>query len=582
MLSKTPNFDKALDEILEKLSPHQRKCGQCGGVFKVFKEDIEFYQKLRVPPPFLCPDCRKQRRFGFYNDILKFYKKDCLAHPGERVISTFHPESPYKIFDLDYWWSDKWSGENYAKDYDFSRHFFEQFKDFTLSVPHQAILHYQTGVVGSPYTVDVLWAKNCYFTGVAGRMENVHYSYWVVGAKDCLDLLNVSGTENCYQTVNSKRCHSCFFCQNCQECISGYFLYDCRNCQNCFGCYNLRHKSYCFFNEQLTKQEYQQKIQAINLGNRDVLEEYKEKFEKFLAGAIRRNVVADRRNIRSSGDWLFGAKDCYQVFRAEGGTENARYSSDLWDSKDCMDLWIAGPNLFLSYEGGSILNSSHIKFSSYAIRDGLNLEYCLECFDCQHCFGCIGLHHKKYHIFNKPYLEKDYYQLLDKIKTKTLKDREYGEFFPLSMSLHPYNDTYAIIEFPLTREQVLSKGWLWHDEPQTPPDLRGLELVEVKDVPKDIKEVGDDILQKAIVCQVSGKPFRLIRPELDFYRKNNLPIPTRHPFQRILERFQKRNPAKLWKATCAKCLQDMATSYSPEKQKELKIYCQNCYLREVV
>ncbi len=90
-LSQTPNFDKALNEI--------------------FQEDIEFYHKLRVPLPKLCPDCRKQRRFGFYNNILKFYKKED-GRTGQKIISTFHPESPYKIYDLKYWWSDKWGGED--------------------------------------------------------------------------------------------------------------------------------------------------------------------------------------------------------------------------------------------------------------------------------------------------------------------------------------------------------------------------------------------------------------------------------------------------------------------------------------
>ncbi|PKL72194.1 hypothetical protein CVV26_02690, partial [Candidatus Kuenenbacteria bacterium HGW-Kuenenbacteria-1] len=96
MLSKTPQFDKALDEILEKLKPHQKTCQQCQSVFDIFSEDIEFYKMLRVPEPKLCPECRKQRRFGFYNNILKFYKKEDFE-TKEKIISTFPSESPYKI-----------------------------------------------------------------------------------------------------------------------------------------------------------------------------------------------------------------------------------------------------------------------------------------------------------------------------------------------------------------------------------------------------------------------------------------------------------------------------------------------------
>jgi len=581
MPSKTPSFDQELDKILTQLKPCKKTCQQCKKSFEIFQEDIELYKKLKVTPPKLCPNCRKQRRYGFYNNILKFYKKECAVHKNEEVISTFTSKSPYKIFDLKYWWSDKWGAEEYNKTYDFSKSFFEQFQDLNLAVPHPAISHYWKGVVDSPYAISIVYSKNCYLSSVATELENVHYSYWVGFSKDCLDLLNVGDCENCYELISSGDCYNCYFCQESSQCLDSYFLYNCRNCQNCFGCTNLRHKSYCFFNKQLSKEEYKARIRQINLGNRDVLEEYKAKFEKFLKRTIRRNLNNDRKSVNCLGDQLWQVKNCYQLFRADVEIENVRYSTDVTTNiKDGMELWIVGPNLSLSYEVIEAFNSSNIKFS-YFIRDGLGLEYCLECHNCQYCFGCIGLRNKSYHIFNKQYNKEEYYQLLDRIKIKMLKDGEYGEFFPLSQALHPYNDTYAMIEFPLTEQEVLKNGWPWHDEPKIPLDLKGLELVQLKDLPKDIKDVKNDILDKAIVCQVTNKPFRLIKPELEFYKKHNLPIPIKHPYQRLIERFYKRNPSKLWRDTCDKCGQQMYTSYSPDKQKELKIYCDDCYLKEV-
>ncbi|MBI4652778.1 hypothetical protein HY750_00805 [Candidatus Kuenenbacteria bacterium] len=172
--SKTPNFNKALNEILDNLKPHQKICQQCQNVFDIFAEDIEFYKMLQVPPPKLCPECRKQRRFGFYNNILKFYKKENTL-TGEKIISTFSPDSPYKIFDLKYWWSDKWGGEDYGRDYDFNKSFFEQFQKLNLTIPHPAITHYWKGVVDNPYSISLLNAKNCYFTNLGGYVENIHY-----------------------------------------------------------------------------------------------------------------------------------------------------------------------------------------------------------------------------------------------------------------------------------------------------------------------------------------------------------------------------------------------------------------------
>jgi len=394
--------------------------------------------------------------------------------------------------------------------------------------------------------------------------------------------MDVGKCESCYELDNCSSCYNCYFCVDGYQCIDSYFLYSCYNCQNCFGCANLRHKSYCFLNQQLLKEEYQQKIKEINLGNRDVLKKYQEKFEKFFKNAIRKNLNVDRKNINCLGDRLWGAKNCYLVFRTAHEIENVRYADDLiWHTKDSMDVWVVGPNISLSYEVIESYESSNLKFSFF-IHNGLDLEYCLECHNCYNCFGCIGLRNKKYHIFNKSYSEENYWKELDKIKTKILKDKEYGEFFPLSMSLHSYNNTYAMIEFPLTKEQVLKNGWQWHDEPKIPADLMGLELIEAKDVSQDIKDVSDNILEKAIICEITGKPFRIIEPELEFYQKHNLPILTKHPFQRMLEKFQKRNPSKLWKGVCAKCGTQMHTSYTPEKQKELNIYCESCYIKEIV
>ncbi|HDH31654.1 MAG TPA: hypothetical protein ENH26_02675, partial [Candidatus Wolfebacteria bacterium] len=248
-MSNTPQFNKALNDILTTLTPHQKTCLQCNSVFDIFQEDIDFYKKLKVPPPTLCPECRKQRRFAFYNTILKFYKKDCSAHKDEKPISTFYPQSPYKIFDLKYWWSDKWGGEDYSRDYDFNKTFFEQFQKFNLLVPHPAITHYWKGVINSPYTISIIDVKNCYFTSLGGYLENVHYSHWMGESKDCLDSLNFGRCENCYELITSDNCYNCKFCHDSFSCVDSTFLYDCKNCQSCFGCANLRHKSYCFFNE---------------------------------------------------------------------------------------------------------------------------------------------------------------------------------------------------------------------------------------------------------------------------------------------------------------------------------------------
>jgi len=60
-------------------------------------------------------------------------------------------------------------------------------------------------------------------------------------------------------------------------------------------------------------------------------------------------------------------------------------------------------------------------------------------------------------------------------------------------------------------------------------------------------------LNWAIECEITKKPFKIIREELEFYRKHNLPIPRRHPDQRHLDRMKLRNPRKLFMRKCDKC-----------------------------
>ncbi|MDP7247807.1 MAG: hypothetical protein QF741_04245, partial [Candidatus Peribacteraceae bacterium] len=104
-------------------------------------------------------------------------------------------------------------------------------------------------------------------------------------------------------------------------------------------------------------------------------------------------------------------------------------------------------------------------------------------------------------------------------------------------------------------------------------------IIPADQLPDDVDEVPDDILNWAVKCSVSGRPFRIIKQELDFYRRFKLPIPKLHPDERHKARLNKRNPRKLWARTCDKCKKEMQTTYAPERPE--KVFCEECYLKEV-
>jgi hypothetical protein len=177
---------------------------------------------------------------------------------------------------------------------------------------------------------------------------------------------------------------------------------------------------------------------------------------------------------------------------------------------------------------------------------------------CNNCFWCIGLRNQSYCILNKQYTKAEYETLVPQIIKKMKADWERWEFFPSSLSPFGYNETVAQEYFPLTKEEALAK-WFKRSDYEAP-------------FPKgDGKDV--------VICEVSGKPFRLIPQEIEFYKKHNLPLPTKHPDVRHTERMKLRNPRKLRDRKCAKCSADIKTSYAAERPEI--VYCESCYNKEI-
>ena len=577
MKQKTPQFDEASDKILNGLSPHKRTCKQCAHEFDIFAEDIEFLKMLRVPPPTLCPLCRQQRRFGHRIYFLPiFYKKTCAA-PGhsEKIIAYYSDLNPVKVYDDAYYHSDAWDAVSFGKEYDFSRPFFEQWKEFSCDIPRQSLFR-DIASVGTEYTISGLSSKNCYYVAVPYYAEDVYYGFLPFYTKNAVDVSDTDNSESCYSSVSIDHCYRSTFCYESTNCIDSAFLYDCKNCSNCFGCANLRNKQYCFFNEQMTKEEYAKRMSEIDLGKRSEVRKWQAEFEKIFVSAIRKAV----NNIRAEnclGDNLRECRNCYKCFRVVGGGENLRYTAPADRMASAMDA--TGAQSSFLYEAGGVVHAERTLFS-ILIRTGRNVEYSMECNNCDYIFGCVGLKNKKYCIFNTQYTEEEYWMRVDEIKTKMLVDGEYGEFFPLAMSATAYQDSSASVDFPLPEEEVARHGWHVKEREKSDIDLSKMTVLKPGQVPDNISDVTDDILKTPIICERTGKPFRITPFELGFYRAIRLPIPTIHPLERIRDLLKFRRPFRLFRYPCSKCAKDMDTSFDPALQ--YRVYCESCYQQEVV
>jgi hypothetical protein len=151
---------------------------------------------------------------------------------------------------------------------------------------------------------------------------------------------------------------------------------------------------------------------------------------------------------------------------------------------------------------------------------------------------------------------------------------EWGEFFPAKLSPHGYNETVAQDYMPLDKGSAEAIGCSWRKE-KDEENYMGAP-VEVSD---SISDIDEDVCDKILVCEGSGKPFKITTQELKFYKQQGIPLPRRSPAQRHIDRDKLRNTRTLWKRTCTTCKQDISTSYSPERPE--KVYCESCYLSEV-
>jgi len=582
MTSELSWFDSAHHDKVGYTFLVQQFCRNawCRAPFQVTADDLALLEKLApafsgkkytLPPPTLCQDCRQQRRLTYRNERM-FYHRPC-SKTGRSVISIYAKDAPCTVYDQAVWWSDDWDQFASGRPYDVHRSFFEQFHALSLAAPRPCIMN--MGSENSAYTHHAPYNKNCYMCINSGYNQDCFFvTNFSIHSKDCADCLAIQHCERCVECVDCKQCVSCSHLHECETCSDCFFCFDCQSCSNCFGCWNLRHREYCFFNEQLTKADYLSKLKSMATETWTAHERDEPLFRSSLASrAIHRNLLTKQCE-RSTGDRIVqcrDVRDSYYMFDCE----ECAHCYDCGDTKSSMDA-LEPYHGELQYEThGCNLGYNLIACSkSYECSNVYLSEYCFSCTD---CFGCFGLRKAKHCILNTQYSQEEYERLVPQIIERMRADGEWGEFFPAILSPFAYNETVAQEYFPLSKEEVLQRGWKWWEQQDEMSKVT--KVIPAAKLPDAITAIPDDILNWAIECSVTQRPFRIIRQELEFYRKMNLPVPRFHPDERHRRRMALRNPRHLWNRKCQKCGKGMETTFAPDRPEI--VYCEECYLKEV-
>lgn len=202
-----------------------------------------------------------------------------------------------------------------------------------------------------------------------------------------------------------------------------------------------------------------------------------------------------------------------------------------------------------------------------------DITYSDFCNNSHDLFGCVCLNHQQFCILNKQYNEAEYKILREKIIEHMKVAGEWGNFFPANLSCFGYNETTANLYFPLTKEEAIARDFNWKDQlekPATPQNYK---------IPDDIKDVGNELLNEILVCNICGKNHKIIEQEFKWLKANGVPISRRCMGCRLQRRADMRNPRVLFKRSCQKCGTEVKTTYAPERPET--VYCEACYLKTV-
>ncbi|MFA5800102.1 MAG: hypothetical protein WC840_04040 [Candidatus Peribacteraceae bacterium] len=583
----------------------QSVCQKCRASFDIYADEEAFLSKIgftfgrttvHPPPPVYCPDCRLKIRTCHRNERFMYRRKSTLS--GKEIVSLVHDEplwgKPYTVCSSEEWNADANDFCAYGREYDFSRPFFGQFADLHKAVPRMALTVVSNE--NSDFTTGTGYCRNCYLINSSEYCEDCYYGKLIQSCKNSVDCSYLYDSELCYECFSVYSSYNCLhlsFSRNCRDCSFSTYLV---GCSNCCLCSNLRQKDYHFLNQPLPEEEYERRVRDFR-GSWAKTVEMKKMLQE-----VRWKMVYRASNIVQSehctGDFIENSRsclDCYDV----NESQDCRYVTvgvKVKDNVDCSNMYIKPE---LCYETMGTIEVYSVAYCIYVFHSQ-NLLYCQYCYNCRDCFGCDGLKRKQHCILNKQYTKEEYETLVPKIIEHMRHDGNgaamnpsgatavataggeassgsWGKFFPPALSPYGYNESLASEYMPLTKKEALSQGFYWRTVEEKKPVVT--KTIGAADLPDRIGDIPDDVLNWAIVCEVTGRPFRIIKQELDFYHRQEIPLPRVHPDERYDARLRLRNPRKLWTRPCMKCGKEMQTTFGPDRPDI--VYCENCYLKEV-
>jgi len=584
-------FEKEL-EILDKISP-------------VFD-----WKKYSLPTPNLSPKAREIKKMIWRNER-NLYKRKCDL-TGKDMISVYSPEYEWKVYYFKDFYSDDWNSSDYKIEFNKNKTVKKQLWEFLKNIPKRSInLDDAISMENCDYCNYWIESKDSYMCQTPVMSEKCFYSSTPFNSSYCFDTHLCEECENSYESIDCSKSYKLFYCQNVEESSDCYFWKDLKNCNDCIWCVGLRWKKYYIFNKEVWKVKYEAELVKI-FNDYNSFVKFNKKYNLFLEKFLKKN-LNNRMSENSYWDWIIWSKNI--IFWKDCITlEDSFYCTVAWitatDLISCTSVWMNINNLVDSIWCSNSSKSWFLSFASWN-----NSFYLMDVRFSNNCLLSSWFQNGEYIILNKKYPKDEYEQKAAKIVEKMQEEKIWWEFFPSEFSPFPYNDTIANDYYPvkyivyldqnkkiikreinnekwewtvyiLESDKFLSKavldlGWKekinikWRTKENETEIPEWINIINAEKLPEKISEVNDDILSSIIICKKSKRPFKIIKDELEFYKKYNLPLPRLHPEERHKIRFNKRPKNDLFLKSCCKCNKEVLSALDNEK-----IICEECYLKE--
>lgn len=551
------------------MPPIQRVCKITGKKFEVSELEQKLREQFGAPLPDTHPYERMRRLLAFRN-VYTLYNDNCDLC-GKHTLSIWGENPKFPVYCSTCWASDKWQAPEANLDLD--KPFFEQLKELYGRCGRSARV-IQEPFVNSDYCNAATGLKNCYMCFNSQFCEDSQYLFGCRFLKNSLDtVMTKESAEFLSGCISCPQSYQLFWSEFAVKCSDSYFLYDCMDCNNCALSTGLRHKSYVFMNQQLTKEQYANKIKDLQNGSFVSWQKYWQQFQD-LKKVYPKKAVLGLQNENVSGNIASGSKDVIDSYDI-AGVENSANVSLVTNIKDSLDVASFGGTgaekvYSCTQVGNKIMN---IQLSFTCLDTCHNLTYCIGLSSSHDCFGCVFTKKSEFAILNKKYSQSEYEELIAKLKSKMIERGEYWQMFSNDLIPFAYNETMAQLFFPLDKSGAQKLGFRWVDKkiPTVPTNL-------VLNLPDSINDLEwSQVEGKFVICPQSGRPFKLTKPEFEFYKKFSIPVPRLHPDVRFVDLYPRAMMFNLHQAKCNNCAVDIETSH-PEGDLVL---CDKCYLDKV-